>query len=172
MLLERLGQFEGEVGMDDLDYLFIDLPPGTGDIQLSLVQKIPLTAAIVVTTPQNIATLDAQKAIQLFARTHIDVLGLIENMALHTCKACGHQEAIFGQDGAQRLCEQFNIPLLGQLPLDGRVREKADQGQPISALHEDIQCKPWIQAAMKVAQKLATRPINYADKFPPIVHSK
>ena len=172
MLAKSLLQMIDLTLWDDLDYLFIDLPPGTGDIQLSLVQKIPLTAAIVVTTPQNIATLDAQKAIQLFARTHIDVLGLLENMALHTCKACGHQEAIFGQDGAQRLCEQFNIPLLGQLPLDGRVREKADQGQPISALHEDIQCKPWIQAAMKVAQKLATRPINYADKFPPIVHSK
>lgn len=169
MLAKSLLQMLDITLWDDLDYLFIDLPPGTGDIQLSLVQKIPLTAAIVVTTPQNIATLDAQKAIKMFARTGIDVLGLIENMAIHTCSACGHQEAIFGEGGAQRLCEQFQIPLLGQLPLNSLVRQRADAGQPIANLpHHEIGA-PWIATAMKAASLLAQKPINYADKFPPIV---
>lgn len=169
MLAKSLLQMLDITLWDDLDYLFIDLPPGTGDIQLSLVQKIPLTTAIVVTTPQNIATLDAQKAIKMFARTGIDVLGLVENMATHTCSACGHQEAIFGTGGAERLCSQFQIPLLGQLPLNSSVRERADEGQPIANLANNEISAPWIAAAMKAAILLAQKPINYADKFPPIV---
>ena len=169
MLAKSLLQMIDLTLWDELDYLFIDLPPGTGDIQLSLVQKIPLTAAIVVTTPQNIATLDAQKAIKMFEKTGIDVLGLVENMSLHTCSACGHQDAIFGAGGAERLCEQFNIPLLGQLPLESSIRERADAGQPSTAsTHQSINT-PWIAAAMKAAILLAQKPINYADKFPPIV---
>ena len=168
MLAKSLLQMLDITLWDELDYLFIDLPPGTGDIQLSLVQKIPLTTAIVVTTPQNIATLDAQKAIKMFARTGIDVLGLIENMAIHTCSNCGHQEAIFGEGGAKRLCDQFKIPLLGQLPLNTHVRQQADQGQSIVNFDNNVST-PWIAAAMKSAISLAHKPINYADKFPPIV---
>ena len=169
MLAKSLLQMIDLTLWDELDYLFIDLPPGTGDIQLSLVQKIPLTAAIVVTTPQNIATLDAQKAIKMFEKTGIDVLGLVENMSLHTCSACGHQEAIFGAGGAERLCEQFNIPLLGQLPLESSIREQADVGQPITASSHHAINAPWLATAMKAAILLAQKPINYADKFPPIV---
>jgi ATP-binding protein involved in chromosome partitioning len=169
MLAKSLLQMIDLTAWDDLDYLLIDLPPGTGDIQLSLVQKIPLTAAIVVTTPQNVATLDAQKAITLFNKTNIDILGLVENMSLHTCSACGHQDSIFGEGGATRLCEQFNIPLLGQLPLHSSIRQHADEGTPIVALNNAIS-DPWIAMATKAAQLLAQKPINYADKFPPIVH--
>lgn len=154
---------------DDLDYLFIDLPPGTGDIQLSLVQKIPLTAAIVVTTPQNVATLDAQKAIQMFAKTGIDVLGIIENMSMHHCSQCGHEEAIFGQGGADALCAAYKTTLLGQLPLNSEIRQYADAGTP-AALHPDTKIsKPWILTALRCATELSKRPLNYADRFPNIV---
>ena len=166
MLAKSLLQLLDITLWDELDYLFIDLPPGTGDIQLSLVQKIPLTTAIVVTTPQNIATLDAQKAIKMFARTGVDVLGLVENMATHTCSNCGHHEAIFGEGGAKRLCEQFQIPLLGQLPLNSHVRQQADEGNPIVNFYNDEVSAPWIATTMKTALLLGQKPINYADKFP------
>ena len=169
MLAKSLLQMLDITLWDDLDYLFIDLPPGTGDIQLSLVQKIPLTTAIVVTTPQNIATLDAQKAIKMFVRTGIDVLGVIENMATHTCSHCQHTESIFGEGGAIRLCNQFQVPLLGQLPLNRSVREGADEGQPVVVLTNNDISKPWLAAAIKTAIALAQKPINYVDKFPPIV---
>ncbi len=169
MLAKSLLQMLDLTLWNDLDYLFIDLPPGTGDIQLSLVQKIPLTAAIIVTTPQNIATLDAQKAIKMFSKTGVDVLGLIENMATHTCSACGHQENIFGEGGALALCGQFQIPLLGHLPLHSQIRQHADQGLPVTNLPNNEISMPWITAAMKAAINLAQKPVNYADKFPPIV---
>lgn len=168
MLAKSLLQMLDMTAWDELDYLLIDLPPGTGDIQLSLVQKIPLTAAIVVTTPQNIATLDAQKAIKMFAKTNIDVLGLVENMSLHCCTACGHQEAIFGEGGAQELSEKFNIPLLGQLPLNSEIRSLADAGLPI-ALQTTATGQLFMKTAMQAAIALAKKPLNYADKFPPIV---
>ena len=117
---------------EDLDYLFIDLPPGTGDIQLSLVQKIPLTGAIIVTTPQQVATLDAQKAIHMFKKTNIKILGIIENMSIHTCSSCGHTEHVFGEHGAQKLSEEQECTLLGQLPLDQKIRQDCDQGTPIA----------------------------------------
>lgn len=168
MLAKSLLQMLDITAWDELDYLFIDLPPGTGDIQLSLVQKIPLTAAIVVTTPQTIATLDAQKAIKMFEKTAIDVLGLVENMSLHRCSACGHQEAIFGEGGAQELSEKFNIPLLGQLPLNSEIRHLADAGSPI-ALQASETGQLFTKTAMQAAIALAKKPLNYADKFPPIV---
>lgn len=167
MLAKSLVQMLDITLWNDLDYLFIDLPPGTGDIQLTLVQKIPLTAAIVVTTPQNIATLDAEKALNMFDKTNIDVLGVIENMSTHLCSHCGHQEAIFGEGGAQVLCTNHSTLLLGQLPLDARIRQQGDEGTPIGG--SDSLSKIWTKAALQVAVELAKKPLNYADKFPDIV---
>lgn len=168
MLAKSLLQMLDITQWDALDYLFIDLPPGTGDIQLSLVQKIPLTAAIVVTTPQPIATLDAQKALQMFARTNIDVIGLIENMSSHICTHCGHHDAIFGQDGAAGLSKQFNIPLLGQLPLNKSIRSQADSGLPVVMDGTNSVSDLFMASALQAAVTLAQKPINYADKFPSV----
>ncbi|KTC89945.1 iron-sulfur cluster carrier protein ApbC [Fluoribacter dumoffii] len=169
MLAKSLIQMLDITLWDNLDYLFIDLPPGTGDIQLTLVQKIPLTAAIVVTTPQNVATLDAQKAINMFSKTGIDVLGIIENMATHICSQCGHQETIFGAGGAEHLCATHHVTLLGQLPLDGRIRQNCDEGCPTATKPYDGLTDTITKAALMSAIELAKRPINYADKFPKIV---
>ncbi len=169
MLAKSLIQMLDGTRWDDLDYLFIDLPPGTGDIQLTLVQKIPLTAAIVVTTPQNVATLDAQKALTMFEKTGIDVLGVIENMSTYQCTHCGHEEAIFGEGGASELCTSHQSMLLGQLPLNSNIRKECDNGLPIASQIEQEIAKPFIITAMNSAIELAKRPINYADKFPKIV---
>ncbi|KTD19960.1 chromosome partitioning ATP-binding protein [Legionella lansingensis] len=168
MLAKSLIQMLDLTLWDELDYLLIDLPPGTGDIQLSLVQKIPVTGAIVVTTPQNVATLDAQKAIKMFARTNIDVLGIVENMAIHICQQCGHQEAIFGTGGAERLSQSFSLPLLGQLPLDRRIQAHSDEGKP-TARGDDALANAFIKTALHAAIILARKPLNYAGKFPNIV---
>jgi ATP-binding protein involved in chromosome partitioning len=165
MLAKSLIHMLDSTKWDDLDYLFIDLPPGTGDIQLSLVQKIPLTAAIIVTTPQTVATLDAQKALQMFDKTSIHVLGIIENMALHTCGQCGHRDAIFGQGGARKLCDKHHIELLGQLPLDARIATQGDEGTPTATNNQS----DFLAIALRAAVHLSQRPLNYADKFPPIV---
>lgn len=113
-----------------LDYLVIDMPPGTGDIQLTLAQRIPVTGAVIVTTPQHIALMDAQKGIEMFNKTNIPVIGVVENMALHTCSNCGHTEAIFGAGGGESIAKEYQVPLLGQLPLASDIRAQADQGQP------------------------------------------
>nr|WP_232220682.1 Mrp/NBP35 family ATP-binding protein [Legionella tunisiensis] len=155
MLAKSLLQMLDITLWDELDYLLIDLPPGTGDIQLSLVQKIPITGAVVVTTPQNVATLDAQKAMKMFAKTGIDVLGLVENMSLHICSQCGHQEAIFGTGGGQKLSESFQTTLLGQLPLNSRIRSQCDEGCPIAAQGNDELAKTFIKTAMQTAITLA-----------------
>ncbi|RUR13893.1 iron-sulfur cluster carrier protein ApbC [Legionella sp. km772] len=169
MLAKSLIQMLDGTGWNELDYLFIDLPPGTGDIQLTLVQKIPLTAAIVVTTPQNVATLDAQKALTMFEKTGIDVLGVIENMSTHLCSNCGHEETIFGEGGAQGLCQNHHSVLLGQLPLNSNIRKQCDKGTPIASQMDQEIAKPFIKTALKSAIELAQKPINYADKFPRVV---
>ncbi|KTD32332.1 ATPase [Legionella moravica] len=169
MLAKSLIQMLDITLWDELDYLFIDLPPGTGDIQLTLVQKIPLTAALVVTTPQNVATLDAQKAITMFSKTGIDVLGVIENMATHICSQCGHQEAIFGEGGAKAICEANHSKLLGQLPLDSEIRKQCDEGMPIATQPRNKLTDAFIKTALNSAIELSKKPINYADKFPNIV---
>ncbi len=169
MLAKSLIQMLDITLWDELDYLFLDLPPGTGDIQLTLVQKIPLTSAIVVTTPQNVATLDAQKAIAMFHKTGIDVLGVVENMAMHQCSHCGHQEAIFGEGGGLALSQQQQTVLLGQLPLDKRIQQHCDQGQPTAGQEQDKLTSPFIKTALRSAIELSKKPINYADKFPPTV---
>lgn len=169
MLAKSLIQMLDSTLWDNLDYLFIDLPPGTGDVQLTLVQKIPLTAAIVVTTPQNVATLDAQKALSMFVKTGVDVLGVIENMSTHLCSQCGHQESIFGAGGGEALCAAHNCVLLGQLPLNGYIREHSDEGTPTATQPRNNLTDTFITTAMRCAIELAKKPINYADKFPKIV---
>lgn len=130
MVSQALQQLFGQTAWDHLDYLIIDMPPGTGDIQLTLSQKIPVTGAVIVTTPQDLALLDARKGLKMFEKTNIPVLGIVENMALHTCSNCGHEEAIFGAGGAMKMSADFDVPLLGQLPLAMDIRVQADSGQP------------------------------------------
>lgn len=125
-----LMQLYNQTNWPQLDYLLIDMPPGTGDIQLTLAQRIPVTGAVIVTTPQHIALLDAQKGIEMFNKTNIPVLGVVENMALHTCSNCNHTEAIFGTGGGEKIAEQYHVPLLGQLPLASGIRAQVDKGEP------------------------------------------
>src|SRR5690606_21273895 len=131
MATSALTQLFNDTRWGDLDYLLIDLPPGTGDIQLTLAQKIPVAGAVIVTTPQEIATLDARKALKMFEKVEVPVLGIVENMAVHTCSNCGHAEHLFGEGGGQRIAEQYGVPLLGSLPLDIRIREQGDVGTPV-----------------------------------------
>ena len=137
----------------DLDVLMIDMPPGTGDIQLTLAQRIPVTGAVVVTTPQNVALMDATKGIELFNRVQIPVMGVVENMSTHVCSNCGHEEQIFGTGGGDKLSEQYDIPLLGRLPLNVQIRENADAGKP-SVEAEDNAAESYMAIARKIADKL------------------
>ncbi|HHW4683249.1 MAG TPA: iron-sulfur cluster carrier protein ApbC, partial [Xylella sp.] len=137
MATSALTQLFNDTLWGDLDYLLIDLPPGTGDIQLTLSQKIPVAGALIVTTPQEIATLDARKALKMFEKVNISVLGIVENMAMHCCRQCGHVEHLFGEGGAQRMAAQYHVPLLGSLPLDIAIREHGDSGQPIAVVSPD-----------------------------------
>jgi ATP-binding protein involved in chromosome partitioning len=142
-----------------LDYLIVDLPPGTGDIQLTLAQKIPVAGAVVVTTPQDVATLDARKALRMFEKVHVPVLGLVENMAVHVCSNCGHVEHLFGQGGGERIAAQYGVPLLGSLPLDIGIREQGDAGTPIVAAAPDSPAAAAYRAtARRMAAELARRP--------------
>lgn len=131
MATSALSQLLNDTRWGELDYLIVDLPPGTGDIQLTLAQKIPVAGAVIVTTPQDVATLDARKALKMFEKVEVPVLGLVENMAVHVCGNCGHVEHIFGEGGGQRMAAQYGVPLLGSLPLDIAVRELGDSGNPI-----------------------------------------
>jgi ATP-binding protein involved in chromosome partitioning len=143
----------------DLDYLLIDLPPGTGDIQLTLAQKIPVAGAVIVTTPQDIATLDARKALKMFEKVEVPVLGIVENMAVHTCSNCGHIEHLFGQGGGERMAAQYGVPLLGSLPLDITIREQGDAGQPVVVAAPDSPvAQAYRQTARVMAATLAQRP--------------
>lgn len=137
----------------DLDVLMIDMPPGTGDIQLTLAQRIPVTGAVIVTTPQNVALLDATKGIELFNRVQIPVMGVVENMSTYICSNCGHEEQIFGTGGGDKLSEQYDIPLLGRLPLNAKIREHADEGKP-SVLIGDDAADSYIEIAQKIAAAL------------------
>ncbi|HWI23300.1 MAG TPA: iron-sulfur cluster carrier protein ApbC [Lysobacter sp.] len=142
-----------------LDYLIVDLPPGTGDIQLTLAQKIPVAGAVVVTTPQDVATLDARKAIRMFEKVQVPMLGLIENMAVHVCTNCGHVEHLFGHGGGERIAAQYGVPLLGSLPLEIGIREQGDAGVPIVASAPDSPAAQAYRAtARRVAAQLAMRP--------------
>ncbi|MFP7721241.1 iron-sulfur cluster carrier protein ApbC [Lysobacter sp. A3-1-A15] len=151
-------------GGDGLDYLIVDLPPGTGDIQLTMAQKIPVAGAVIVTTPQDVATLDARKALKMFEKVQVPVLGLIENMAVHVCGNCGHAEHIFGQGGGERMAAQYGVPLLGSLPLELAIREQGDAGTPVVASAPD---SPAAQAYREAARRLAIE----LDKRPRVTPS-
>lgn len=146
-------------GEDGLDYLIVDLPPGTGDIQLTLAQKIPVAGAVIVTTPQEVATLDARKALKMFEKVDIPTLGLVENMAQHVCSNCGHVEHLFGQGGAQQMASQYGVPLLGSLPLEGRIREQGDVGFPLVVAQPD-------STAAQAYRDLAGRLLEELEKRP------
>ena len=146
----------------DLDVLVIDMPPGTGDIQLTLAQRIPVTGAVIVTTPQNVALMDATKGIELFNRVNIPVLGVIENMSTHICSNCGYEEQIFGVGGGDKLSEQYHIPLLGRLPLNVQIRENADSGKP-SVIAMDDAAESYLQIADVVWQQLQKQPQRQRD---------
>lgn len=170
MVIQAMNQLLTLSDWGELDYLLIDMPPGTGDIALSLAQKTPLVGAVVVTTPQDIALLDVQKGVQMFHKVGVPILGVVENMASHVCSQCGHVDAIFGQDGGQSLAERYDLPYLGALPLQRAVRECADQGTPI------VQSQPQSQASQCYRQmvrrlqlQMAQLPKDSTHKFPPIV---
>ncbi len=170
MVTSALSQLFNQTNWDDLDYLIVDMPPGTGDIQLTLSQQIPVSGAVIVTTPQHIATLDARKGLAMFRKVSIEVLGVIENMSTHICSNCGHEDTIFGSGGGDRIAADFEVSLLGQLPLDARIREQADGGMPtVAAMPESAITAAYIGAAQRMAAKLAARPRNYSSKFPNIV---
>ena len=159
MATSALMQLFNDTLWGDLDYLLIDLPPGTGDIQLTLAQKIPVAGAVIVTTPQDIATLDAKKALKMFEKVEVPVLGIVENMAVHTCSNCGHVEHLFGQGGGERMAAKYGVPLLGSLPLDIAIREQGDAGQPVvGAAPDSAVAQAYRQTARVMAATLAQRP--------------
>lgn len=170
MVSMALQQLLHDTHWDNLDYLIIDLPPGTGDIQITLAQKIPVTGAIIVTTPQDLALMDARRAIEMFRKVHVPVLGVIENMSVHVCAKCGHHESIFGEGGGEHLAKCYDIELLGSLPLNLHIREQTDSGKPItvsdpknpiSRIYHDI--------AKRMIEKLSLQSESSSGKFPTIV---
>ena len=170
MLSQALQQLLFQSEWDNVDYLFIDLPPGTGDIQLTLSQKIPVTGSVVVTTPQDIALIDARKAVDMFQKVNIPIFGVLENMSVHICSQCGHSEALFGSDGGKALAAKLALPLLGQLPLALPVREAMDSGNALSLQqqHPEI-ARIYTEAAMQVALAVADKAKDYSGAFPKIV---
>jgi ATP-binding protein involved in chromosome partitioning len=170
MVTSALNQLLGQTSWRDLDYLIVDMPPGTGDIQLTLSQQVPVSGAVVVTTPQDIAAIDARKGLAMFRKVSIPVLGVIENMSTHICTACGHEEAIFGTGGADAMVRDFGVELLGRLPLDASIREQADSGNPTVASDPDSDAaEAFRSAARRMAAALAMKGKDYSAKFPKIV---
>ena len=170
MVTQALEQLLGDTQWKDLDYLIVDLPPGTGDIQLTLAQKVPVTGAVIVTTPQDIALLDARKGLKMFQKVEVPVLGIIENMSIHICSKCGHEEHIFGTGGGQKMAEQYNVDMLGALPLDMSIRETTDTGKPSVAADPDSRiAQIYRDIARRVAAKLALQAKDYSASFPKIV---
>lgn len=173
MVTGALEQLLRETRWRELDYLVIDLPPGTGDIQLTLSQKIPVTGAVIVTTPQDIALLDARKGLKMFEKVGIPILGIVENMSTHICSNCGHEEHVFGAGGAEKMCQDYHVDLLGSLPLDIRIREQTDGGTPTVVAEPDSQiAATYRQIARKVAYKLSMLSLDHSSKFPNIVIQK
>ncbi|MCH9744840.1 MAG: iron-sulfur cluster carrier protein ApbC [Gammaproteobacteria bacterium] len=166
MISKVLQQLLQDTLWQDLDYLIIDLPPGTGDIQLTLGSKVPVSAAVIVTTPQDVALLDAKRGIEMFNKVNIKVLGIVENMAQHICSHCGHQEAIFGEQGGKNIAQDYGVPLLGQLPLDRQIRVDCDAGLPsVVANPESAVARSYQRIALQLAVELAQRDVDYSRKF-------
>lgn len=156
MVTQALTQLLHSTRWKDLDYLVVDMPPGTGDIQLTLTQRVPVAGAVIVTTPQDIALLDAKKGLKAFEKVQVPVLGVIENMATHVCSNCGHEEHVFGAGGGARIAEQYGVPLLGSLPLDVRIREQADGGNPtVSAMPDSDLAMRYREIARNTAARLS-----------------
>lgn len=170
MVTQALEQLLRDTRWKNLDYLIIDLPPGTGDVQLTLAQKVPVSGAIIVTTPQDIALLDARKGLKMFEKVEVPVLGIVENMSIHICSECGHAEHIFGQGGGNRMSEDYDVDFLGALPLDIDIRVNADGGHPSVA--QDGESKASLiyrEIARRTAAKLSLRAKDFSAKFPNIV---
>jgi ATP-binding protein involved in chromosome partitioning len=170
MVTQALEQLLKDTNWREIDYLIVDMPPGTGDIQLTLSQKVPVTGAVIVTTPQDIALIDARKGLKMFEKVGVPIVGVVENMSVHVCSNCGHAEPIFGEGGAAKMCRDYNVQFLGALPLDIRIREQADSGRPtvvadpdgaVALVYKDI--------ARKVAIVVAQKAADFSAKFPSIV---
>ncbi len=170
MVTSALEQLLTETRWDEVDYLVIDMPPGTGDIQLTLAQKVPVTGAVIVTTPQDIALLDARKGLKMFDKVGIPILGIVENMSLHTCSKCGHEEHIFGEGGGARMAADYGLDVLGSLPLAMQIREQADAGKPtVVSDPESRVAEIYRDIARKVAVRIADKAKDMSAKFPSIV---
>jgi ATP-binding protein involved in chromosome partitioning len=170
MVTQALEQLTNETKWRDVDYLVVDLPPGTGDIQLTLAQRVPVTGAIIVTTPQDIALIDARKGLKMFEKVGIPILGIVENMSLHICSKCGHEERIFGEGGGERMGKDYNVELLGALPLDMAIREQADSGKPTVVSDPNGRVSQiYKQIARRVAVKIAEKQQDHSATFPKIV---
>jgi len=170
MVTQALEQLLSDTNWSDLDYLVIDLPPGTGDTQLTLAQKVPVSGAVIVTTPQDIALLDARKGFKMFEKVDVPVLGIVENMSIHICSNCGHEEHIFGEGGGARMAEEYDVDFLGALPLDIRIREETDGGKPTVVAEPDSRiAQIYREIARRTAAKLSLQAKSYAAKFPNIV---
>ncbi|MBV8124009.1 MAG: iron-sulfur cluster carrier protein ApbC [Paucibacter sp.] len=173
MATQALEQLLRQTRWQDLDYLVVDMPPGTGDIQLTLSQRVPVTGAVIVTTPQDIALIDAKKGLKMFEKVGVPILGLVENMAVHVCSQCGHAEHIFGAEGGQKMAASYSIAYLGGLPLDIRIRQQADAGCPtVVAEPESELAAIYKSMARQVAVKIAAQAKDYSAKFPTISISK
>jgi ATP-binding protein involved in chromosome partitioning len=173
MVTQALEQLLRQTNWRDLDYLIVDMPPGTGDIQLTLCQKVPLTGAVIVTTPQDIALLDARKGLKMFEKVGVPVLGVVENMSVYVCPNCGHSEHIFGAGGGQKMATDYGVDYLGALPLNLSIREQADSGRPTVVADPDGEIATIYKAvARKVAVKIALRAKDFSAKFPTISVSK
>jgi ATP-binding protein involved in chromosome partitioning len=169
MVTQALTQLLGDTAWGELDYLVVDMPPGTGDIQLTLAQRVPVAGAVIVTTPQDIALLDARKGLKMFEKVEVRVLGVVENMSVHVCGACGHVEHLFGSGGGARMAAQYGVALLGELPLDIRIREDADGGSPtVVAEPESGRALAYLRMARRTAARLATLNKDYSRVFPKI----
>jgi len=169
IVTQTLTQLLRETQWKDLDYLVIDLPPGTGDVQLTLSQQIPVTGSVIVTTPQQISLIDAKKGLKMFEKVEIPILGIIENMSTHICSNCGHEEAIFGEHGGQELASTYNIDFLGSLPLDKRIREEADSGKPtVTAEPNSAIANKYRHMAHQISAKIGVKKRNYTNLFPKI----
>ena len=170
MVTQALQQLLNETRWDNVDYLIIDMPPGTGDIQLTLAQKVPVTGAVIVTTPQDIALLDARKGLKMFEKVGIPIIGIVENMSTHICSNCGHEEHIFGAGGGDKMCKDYSTELLGSLPLDIRIREQTDAGRPTVVADPDGQvAEIYRSIARRIAVKVDELSQDYSELFAKIV---
>lgn len=170
MVTQALEQLLRDTQWKDLDYLVVDLPPGTGDIQLTLSQKVPVTGAVIVTTPQDIALIDARKGLKMFEKVGVPILGLVENMSVHICSNCGHEEHIFGEGGAARMSQDYKVDVLGSLPLDIKIREQTDSGRPTVVAEPDSRsAQIYKEIARKVAARISELAKDHSAVFPKIV---